>query len=273
MGRCRGRAGRRRAAKAACLALGATVITGWLEEWGLPSQDLTRFRRVLAIFPHPDDETVACGGTLRRLAGVGVAVTLVALTRGEAATVPGLHSDAVGRVRAAELERAAAQLGVARVLQLQLPDGRLGSCRAELRQLLEEILGQSSPDLVITYDPSGLYGHPDHVACSQVVTEVCGELVPGCRLWYVALPRGLRWALVGLRSLPVSPGVAGATTLPTLKVWIGMRPLWSKSLAWRAHRSQRGAIGSGVARLIPGWAALPLLPVEHFHEVIAVARP
>ena len=83
-------------------------------------------RTVLAIFAHPDDESLACGGTLARLADAGVRVVLLCASRGERGSVsdPALVPDGdLGTVRTSELHEAAKVLGIAEVIIVR-PSGR-----------------------------------------------------------------------------------------------------------------------------------------------------
>src|SRR5437762_12086977 len=83
-------------------------------------------RTVLAIFAHPDDESLACGGTLARLADAGARVILLCASQGEAGSIsdPALVPDGnLGAVRAHELRDAAPVLGIAEVLLLDPPAG------------------------------------------------------------------------------------------------------------------------------------------------------
>ncbi len=222
--------------------------------------------RVLAIFPHPDDETVACGGTLRRLAALHREVTLLVLTRGERGAGGGPPEVGLGDRRRAEMETAAGHLRVSRLLQWQFPDGALAQQGDQLRPRLELLVQSLRPDLLVTFGPDGLYGHPDHVACSELVSLVRSRALPKPRLWYVAWPRPMRRALVLLGSLPAASGAGGPALDPTTSffVWPG---LGAKVRAWRAHRSQRRAIGAGAGRLFPSWVLPALQPFEYFHEV------
>ena len=91
------------------------------------TDDLTG-RTVLAVFAHPDDESLACGGTLARLADAGARVVLLCASRGEGGSIsdPALVPDGdLGRVREHELREAARVLGIAEVLVLDHPDGEL----------------------------------------------------------------------------------------------------------------------------------------------------
>ena len=87
---------------------------------------------VLAIFAHPDDESLACGGTLARLADAGARVVLFCATRGERGGPTGpVRDDALALVRVQELRCAAAALGISDVILMDHPDGelRLGAGR------------------------------------------------------------------------------------------------------------------------------------------------
>src|SRR5438105_13212095 len=82
-------------------------------------------RAVLGIFAHPDDESLACGGTLARLSDAGARVVILCATRGEAGSIsdPALVPNGdLGGVRERELRDAAAVLGVAEVIILDHPD-------------------------------------------------------------------------------------------------------------------------------------------------------
>src|ERR1700751_3666437 len=83
-------------------------------------------RSILAIFAHPDDESLACGGTLARLADGGARVVLMCASHGERGGLSGPVEDAeLGRTRARELYEAAATLGISDVIILNHPDGDL----------------------------------------------------------------------------------------------------------------------------------------------------
>jgi LmbE family N-acetylglucosaminyl deacetylase len=128
--------------------------------------------RLMCILAHPDDESLGTGGILARYAAEGVATFLVTATRGErgwlgnATADPGSH--ALGRMREAELRAAAQVLGLREVVVLNYQDGELDRANpAEAIGQLVAHVRRVRPDVVVTFDPSGLYGHPDHIAISQ----------------------------------------------------------------------------------------------------------
>lgn len=128
--------------------------------------------RLMAIFPHPDDETLGLGSTLARYSSEGVETYLLCATRGERGWFdsegpdPGLEG--VARIREAELRCASENLGLHEVNFLDYIDGDVDQANPE------EIIGKLvshmrriKPHVMITFGPDGAYGHPDHIALSQ----------------------------------------------------------------------------------------------------------
>jgi LmbE family N-acetylglucosaminyl deacetylase len=131
--------------------------------------------KLMCILAHPDDESLGTGGILARYASEGVSTYLVTATRGErgrfgdAPESPG--PDVVGQTREAELGAAAQELGLKEVQFLGYEDGQLD--RADPREALEKIathIRRVRPQVVVTFGPEGAYGHPDHIAISQLAT-------------------------------------------------------------------------------------------------------
>ena len=151
-------------------------------------------RTVLVVFAHPDDEAIACGGTLARAADEGARVVLLCATRGgygsvsDAALVAGA---AIERVRARELDAAAEILGIAEVILLAHGDGYLRWNAPGFDADLATVLARIRPDAVITFDADGLYWHGDHIGIHERTTTAVATLGAGAPpLYYVTLPRG-----------------------------------------------------------------------------------
>ncbi len=132
-------------------------------------------QRLLCVTAHPDDESLGFGGTLARYSAEGVETTLVVATRGErgwagpAEENPGLH--ALGRIREAETRAAARVLGIEHVAFLGYIDGELDQADpAEAVVRLAAVIRKVRPDVVVTFGLEGAYGHPDHIAVSQLTT-------------------------------------------------------------------------------------------------------
>jgi LmbE family N-acetylglucosaminyl deacetylase len=129
--------------------------------------------RLMCVLAHPDDESLGTGGVLAKYASEGIGTYVVTATRGERGRFddtgisPG--PEIVGRAREAELHAAAKELGVREVALLDYHDAELD--RANPAEAAEKIAGhirRIQPHVVITFDPYGAYGHPDHIAISQL---------------------------------------------------------------------------------------------------------
>jgi LmbE family N-acetylglucosaminyl deacetylase len=132
--------------------------------------------KLMCVLAHPDDESFGTGGILRQYAAEGVETYLIIATRGERGRSgnkkgnPG--ADALGEIREAELRAAAKVLGICRVDFLNYLDSELDQARpAEVVAKIVEHLRRVKPDVVVTFGPDGGYGHPDHIAISQLTTS------------------------------------------------------------------------------------------------------
>jgi LmbE family N-acetylglucosaminyl deacetylase len=235
-------------------------------------------RTILAVFAHPDDESLACGGTLLRLADEGVRVVLICASHGERGSLSGpVPDDELGRTRSLELREAAAALGIADVLILDHPDGNLRWAGvSELHAQIVMAIRQYAPAAVVTFGEDGLYWHLDHIGVHERVTtavESLGAHAPP--LFYVTMPPGVMRAIV-------DAAVSRGWTAPSQGFWSlvpdafgdGARPptivvdvqAWAtrKLAAIRCHRSQMGA--SQPLAQIDEAEARRWLGVEHFRR-------
>ena len=131
--------------------------------------------KLLAVLAHPDDESLGMGGVLARYAQEGVATYVLTATRGQRgryfdnANRP--SDDLVGEERERELRHAASELGVREVTLLDYRDGDLDRADpAEATAAIAAHLRRIRPDVVLTFDQFGAYGHPDHIAICQFAT-------------------------------------------------------------------------------------------------------
>ncbi|MEV8597170.1 N-acetyl-1-D-myo-inositol-2-amino-2-deoxy-alpha-D-glucopyranoside deacetylase [Streptomyces sp. NPDC052012] len=147
-------------------------------------------RRLLLVHAHPDDESINNGVTMARYAAEGVHVTLVTCTLGERGEVippelAHLSGAALGQHRFRELSEAMRALGVEdfRLLggagrysdsgMMGLPDNDDPGCfwQADVDQaagLLADVIRDVRPQVLVTYDDNGGYGHPDHIQAHRV---------------------------------------------------------------------------------------------------------
>ena len=154
-----------------------------------------RGQSLLAVFAHPDDESLACGGLLAWCAELGARVSILCATRGEMGR--GSGSD-LSLVRTNELAAAARALGVSDVLMLDYEDGMLPWVEpARLEADIRDATIRFCPDVVITFGEDGLYWHPDHIAIHERTTAAVaalGDTAPA--LYYVTMAPGRMRALI-----------------------------------------------------------------------------
>jgi LmbE family N-acetylglucosaminyl deacetylase len=129
----------------------------------------------MAVLAHPDDESLGLGGTFAKYAAEGAETYLVTATRGQSGRFHGIpagdgHPGKVklAKIREAELRAAAQTLGVHGLALLDYMDGELD--QVPPARVIAEIAAQlrrHRPQVVLTFPPDGIYGHPDHIAISQ----------------------------------------------------------------------------------------------------------
>ncbi|MFD9688216.1 PIG-L family deacetylase [Kitasatospora sp. NPDC059088] len=153
---------------------------------------------LMAVHAHPDDEATGTGGVLARYAAEGVRTVLVTCTDGACGDGPGgvkpgedgHDPAAVAALRRKELEASCRVLGVEHLELLEYGDSGMmgwpandapgsfwGTPVAEGAARLAELLHRYRPDVVVTYDENGFYGHPDHIQAHRI-TMAALELVP-----------------------------------------------------------------------------------------------
>lgn len=138
-------------------------------------------QRLLAIFPHPDDETFIAGGTLSLATASDIDVRVLSLTRGENGwDRTGIHTDpaALGTARSAEFSNAIARLGVNEGWVLDFNDGALTERAEQLEATITAEISDFLPDTVLTFGCDGAYGHTDHIA-SWAATQ---SVLVNCKL-------------------------------------------------------------------------------------------
>ena len=270
-------------AEAAVLAEAATAVDGAAE--GVDMVPLDHPRRLLLVHAHPDDETIGTGATMAHYAAEHVLVTLVTCTLGEEGEVlvPELahlasdQQDALGQHRIGELAAACEALRVTDHRFLGGPgrwrdSGMMGTpqndrpeCfwQADLDEAVRELVGvlrEVRPQVVVTYDSNGGYGHPDHVQAHRVTVAAfdaagdpayapeLGEVWQVAKLYWTAFPKSVLQA--GIDALKDSGatnffGADSADDLPfgvpdeqvTTEVDASAH-LEAKTAAMRAHKTQ-----------------------------------
>jgi N-acetyl-1-D-myo-inositol-2-amino-2-deoxy-alpha-D-glucopyranoside deacetylase len=200
-------------------------------------------RRLLLVHAHPDDESIYTGATMAKYAAEGARVTLVTCTLGELGEVipPSLaylaaaKEDGLGEYRIGELAAACAELGVTDHRFLGGPgrwrdSGMMGTegnddprCfwRADVDQAaraLLDVIAEVRPQVLLTYDAHGAYGHPDHIQAHRVAWRACELAGPDAPEKFYA-------------TATLESGLA--TTEVEASAWFG-----AKLAAMRAHATQ-----------------------------------
>jgi LmbE family N-acetylglucosaminyl deacetylase len=229
---------------------------------------------VLALFAHPDDESLLAGGTLAACAEAGVDVGLLSLTRGELGEIadPALATrDDLAAVRAGELEAAGRVLGASWTECLDFPDGALEWASAdEVREAIVNRIADHGPRAVITFASEGLYWHPDHLATHRLAVEAVAGVEDPLWLYGATWPVGLAERLVSeVRALGLAADLWGLQ--PTafgaeedaITTVLDVSPfLAAKLAALRTHRTQLGS--EHLMSTMPDEVAAKLLDREYF---------
>ena len=150
---------------------------------------------LLAVFAHPDDETVVAP-VLARYAREEAEVYIVYATAGEHGVRPHFGVDRgpkLGEVRRREAEAACRELGIKPPIFLGIEDGSLGQFTnppgkilREATHKLEKVLDDLHPSAIVTWGPDGGYGHPDHRLMQDVITQLV-QAGSDYRLYYFGI--------------------------------------------------------------------------------------
>lgn len=180
---------------------------------------MTAQKTLLACFAHPDDEAFGTGATLTRYAAEGVNVYLICATRGEVGEIsdPALATpETLPQVRENELKCACEKMGINPPLFLDYRDSGMAGTpendhpnaytNTPAEDAVPRLVGyirQLRPDAIITFDPGGGYGHPDHIAIHKHTVAAFhaaadphqypeqGEAWQTGRLFYAVIPRSM----------------------------------------------------------------------------------
>ncbi|MET7682331.1 PIG-L family deacetylase [Streptomyces sp. NPDC005423] len=167
---------------------------------------------LMAVHAHPDDEATGTGGVLARYAAEGVRTVLVTCTDGGCGDGPGGvkpgdpgHDPAtVASMRRKELEASCAALGVSDLEMLDYADSGMagwpnndapgsfwGTPVAEGAARLAELMRHYRPDVVVTYDENGFYGHPDHIQAHRITMAALEMTTLTPKVYWTTMPRSL----------------------------------------------------------------------------------
>ncbi|MBT2266375.1 N-acetyl-1-D-myo-inositol-2-amino-2-deoxy-alpha-D-glucopyranoside deacetylase [Rhodococcus erythropolis] len=270
-------------------------------------------KRLLLVHAHPDDETITTGGTIARYASEGAEVTVLTCTLGEEGEVIGdawaglvaAEADQLGGYRISELSAALSALGSAAPRFLARAgryrdSGMIGTPsaadpRAFVNARLDEAVGavvavirEIRPHVVITYDPNGGYGHPDHIQAHAITTAAveaagttaypeAGEPWSTPKFYWTVTERsGLERGIAAISEFPENWRLPEPAELPSVDdedvtTAIDVRGVIdAKVRALSAHATQVTVAPSGVEFALSNNVVQPILTVEHF---VLVAGP
>lgn len=253
--------------------------------------------RLLFVHAHPDDETLTTGGTIAHYAARGAQVCVLTCTLGEEGEVIGERyaqliadrADQLGGYRIAELTAALRALGAGEPAFLGGPghwrdSGMAGSPPRRHRRFVDAdpseavaalvaVIDRLRPHVVVTYDPHGGYGHPDHIQAHRVTTAAVQAArweVPKL-YWTVTAVGAAATALAALTEIP-----PGWTRVPADELGYGYPDaaadavvdvsavLDAKVAALRAHATQVSVAPDGRSFALSNDIVLPVLAQEHF---------
>lgn len=194
--------------------------------------DNLNIKRMLVLFPHPDDESVMTSGLIQQAIRSGFDVEVVSLTAGEAGQIycKG-NGNSLRKIRTGEFIEAMRILGVKHFRIWNLPDGKLRHTK-DLHNTLQEINWEKY-GIVVSYDHSGISGHPDHISTSVELKMIISKLKA------VNKPVLLWVSMVGkAKDHMVNPKVRQYLVSAEYRVALGFEERFTKWRAIKAHRSQ-----------------------------------
>ncbi len=135
--------------------------------------DIQLPERLLGVWAHPDDEAYLSAALMGRVVDAGGHVTVVCLTDGELGFADDDPRSLSERrsVRRGEMRAAMAAVGVDDVIFMAAPDGSLARHEDALCEPLGDVFRATDPDMVLSFGPEGITGHPDHIASSNITTR------------------------------------------------------------------------------------------------------
>ena len=203
-------------------------------------QAVLAMNSLLAIFAHPDDESFRAGGTLSILAEKGMRVHVLTMTRGQAGSCgspPICSQEELPLIRETELKCACNALGIEPPIIWDYEDGGLSNAneRVVIRRIMD-LIEKLQPEIVLTWPPDGLSGHPDHVMVSRWATKAYEKTRHHTTngpysLYYMAVPSSLAEKFEKFKLNPVPDN--------EISLAIDVLPVWEKKIkAIRCHQTQ-----------------------------------
>jgi N-acetyl-1-D-myo-inositol-2-amino-2-deoxy-alpha-D-glucopyranoside deacetylase len=268
-------------------------------------------RRILFIHAHPDDETISGGATMAQYAATdGVHVTLVTCTLGEegeihvpelAQLAPG-QADQLGGYRLVELERACAVLGVTDHRFLggagrYRDSGMMGLAtnqhprafwQADLDEAaghLVDVMREVRPQVLVTYDTNGSYGHPDHIQSHRVAMRAAElaakEGFGPAKVYWTAIPRSVMAAGLEMFAQTANNPFAGVVSVDEVPMAVPDDRIAARIVAKEFAEAKMAAVRAHATQIpadnwlysIAQGVGADYLGVEYFELVVGEKGP
>lgn len=229
--------------------------------------DKTKNKKLLVIFPHPDDETVMAAGLIQAALDFGWHVRVVCLTHGESGKTQLKSEHSLATIREQELREALSRLQVTDFVLYQFADGKLKDTQELWQDTVRQEIESFTPSILVTYDISGITGHPDHIALSAVVSNIVAKRSKhnSEKLTHIFWP-----AFAGIsRNYMYHPELVDQALDPTHKLALKPQWIYRKYQALLCHKSQR----IGKSQPLPQWLAMVLFGGSEYYALAKSAMP
>ncbi len=246
------------------------IIAIWLicvfvvNDFFLPTKNIREFKPILVIFPHADDEVTHTAGLMRIASQYNNKTTWIILTKGERGT-PDAHLDnSLKEIRTKEASEVAKIYGVTKLIQEDFGDDNLKGKRKELTTYIDKAIQNENPDLIITYDLAGEYGHPDHIIVSEIITDLVKNKYKNIHLWYATYPKLIYNMATFPAQMAKDPNFMKRRTPATFKIFISFNVI-QKIKALYTYKSQIQSFKKAIPYKIPPFFVYSLFVYEYFN--------
>ncbi len=235
-------------------------------DFSVPTAYIKKFKNVLIIYPHADDELFTAGGFISALSKQKSSITLVILTMGERGNFDTHYDENLKITRTNEAKIVASILKVTKLIQEDFGDNDLKNKRDLLKEYISKLITNTNPDLILTYDKSGLYGHPDHIIVSEIVTDLA-KSNGNVELWYATLPQRTLNMINLPEHMATDINFKTKRVLPTFKV-SSLPYKMNKYKALMTYQSQLSSFKNHMPiKFIPLWFYDSMSFYEYFYKV------
>jgi LmbE family N-acetylglucosaminyl deacetylase len=198
---------------------------------------ITKKSHVCIVMPHPDDEAVFCSGFLQSLSEENIPTMIITITRGEKSTlrhgVPdGTPLSPIRYEETITSLRLSGHTDQSKIHIWDFPDGGIENHVTEISKKLSKLVGDIHLTHLLTLEPDGIYGHPDHIALSKIVTDIAAS--NNLPLIYATVRPG--YVFGSSRKMAKKSVIAPLT--PDYCFHLSLKQIFTKWRMLKAHSSQ-----------------------------------